>query len=141
MGGAVNGLAQSFNSKNIETFHIKSIRPSNQAWVDSDCAVNANTILRDDSITPHRHLDTPVRVQINGDLSVGSSDRFAESVNSNWHVKIKYLEAAAGAINIQIGASPDLAILAILNNRKTKVDRIGKSTSNKATIADSVGPI
>ena len=30
VGGAVNGLANSLKSNNIETLHIKSIHPSNQ---------------------------------------------------------------------------------------------------------------
>ena len=80
VGGAVNGVANSLKSNNIETYKIKSIHPSNQVWVDSDCAVNANNTLFVDSITPHLHVDTPIRSQINGDLDVGSNHTHAENV-------------------------------------------------------------
>ena len=59
----------------------------------------------------------------------------AENMNSNLYVKTKYLEATAGAINNQIGVSSDLAML---NNKKLKVDSIGKNASNKITITDNV---
>ncbi len=52
VGGAVNGVANSIKSNNIETFHIESTHPSCQVWIDSECAVNANNILFDNRITP-----------------------------------------------------------------------------------------
>ncbi len=111
VGGAVERKANSFESNNIESFHIKSMHPSNQVWLDSDCAVNANNTLLVDSITPYPHSDTPMRVQVDGDLSVCSSNMFAESVNGNLYVQIKDLEASAVAISNQIGVSSDLAML------------------------------
>ncbi len=99
VGGAVNGVANSLKSNNIETLHIKSSHPSNHVWVVSDCAVNANNTLFVDSRTPHPHLDTPMLVQVAGDLSVGSSNTHAENANRNLYVRTKYRAAAAGAIS------------------------------------------
>ncbi len=135
VGGAVSGVANSLKSKNIETFHSKYTHTSKQVWYDSDCAVNANNTLLVDSITPHPRSDTPTRVQVNGDLPVGSSDAHAENVNSNLHVKTKYLEATAGAVDNEVTVTSDLAML---NNENLKVDRTGKNTSNKITIVDNV---
>jgi hypothetical protein len=136
VGGAYNGVANSLKSNYIETFRIKSIHPSNQVWVVSGCAVDANSTLFVDGSTPHPHLDTPMRVQVqvNGDLFVGSNNIYAESVNSNLYVKTKYLEATAGAISNQIGVSSDLAKL---SNTKPEVDSIGKNASCKITITDN----
>ena len=80
-------------------------------------------------------MNEPLSVLVNGDLYVGSNDIHAENVNSNSHVKTKYLEATAGAIDNQIGVPSDLAIL---GNKKLKVDRKGKMFANKVTIADNV---
>ncbi len=89
-----------------------------------------------DSITQHIRLDTPARVQVDSDLSVGSSDIYAENANSNLYVKTKCLEATAGAVDNQIAATFDLAML---NNRKLKIDVIGeKKTSYKDTIVENV---
>ncbi len=41
--------------------------------VGSDLYIDLAKTFVVDSITPHTHLDTPTRVQVNGDLSVGSS--------------------------------------------------------------------
>ncbi len=86
-GGGVRGGANSLKSYNIETLYIKSIQPSSQVWVDSECTVDANNILFVDSITPHLRLDTPMRVQVNGDMSLGSSNAHAENANSNLYLK------------------------------------------------------
>ncbi len=89
------------------------------------CSDLAETIFADCS-TPRIHLDIPMRVQVNGDLSAGSSETHAENVKSNWCVKTEYLEATAGAISNQVGVSSNLAIL---NNKNLKVDRVRKDAS------------
>ena len=60
--------------------------------VAGSVSINANNAVFVDIITPRPHMDTPIRVQVNGDLSVGSNGIFAENTNSDWHVKTKYLE-------------------------------------------------
>jgi hypothetical protein len=91
VGGAVNGVARSLKSNNVE----------------SDYAANANNTSFVGSIT----------LQVNGDLSVGSNDTHAENVNSNLHVKTKYLEATADAGDNQITVMSDLAMLILLKTR------------------------
>ncbi len=61
-----------------------------------------------------------MRVQVNCDLSVGSSDTHIENANSNLHINIKYLEATAGAVVNQITVTSDLAVL---GSKELKVDR------------------
>ncbi len=89
-------------------------------------------IIFDGSITPHIHLDAPARVQVNGDLSVGSSNIYAENVNSNLYVETKYLKATAGARSNQTGVSSDLAML-MPNNKELEVDSVGKNADRWRT--------
>ncbi len=77
-----------------------------------------------------------MRVQVNGDLSVGSSDTLAENVNSNSYVKISHLETTkTGAISSQSGLSYDSATL---NSKMIRNHSIGENASNKISIGDSV---
>ncbi len=104
---------------------VKSVDPAEKgtlAQVGGDLLVGRAKTICVDGITPHIHLDTAMRVQINRDQSVGASDARAENANSNWHVR-------------RIALSSDLATL---NNKKNKVDSIGKGGSNKITIVDNV---
>ena len=131
----VNGdLFMGYN-KAIKVNNINPVDNETAVSVNGDLFIDPAKTIFVDSITPHLHLDTPVRVQVNGDLSVGSSDIHAENVNSNAYVKTKYLEATAGAVSNQIGVTSDLAML---NSKKLKVDSIGTNASNKVTIADNV---
>ncbi len=73
-------------------------------------------------------------VSFNGDLFVEPHDTHAENVYSNWYVKTKYLEATAGAVSNRITMTFDLAML---KNKKHKVDNMVKNTWNIITIADN----
>jgi hypothetical protein len=88
-----------------------------------------------DTVPPHIHVGEPPSIMVTGGLDVGSSDIHAENVNSNLCFKTKYLEATAGAIDIQFGASSDLAMV---GSKKLKVDKVRKMFANKVSIADNV---
>ena len=120
------------------TINVKSTDPAENGTlvqVGGDLYIDLAKTISVDSITLHIHLDAPMRIQINGDLSVGSSDTHSENANSNWYVKTKYLEATAGAMDNQITVTSDLAMM---NSKKLKAGGIGKNTSNKIIIADNV---
>ncbi len=68
-----------------------------------------------------------MRVQVNGDLSVSSSNIYAANAKSKLYVKTKYLEATAGAISNQMGVSSDLAMV----NKKMEVGSIAKNASRQ----------
>ena len=74
-------------------------------------------------------------MNVEGDMDLGSHDLAAENIYSDSYVKTKYLEATTGAISNQIGVTSDLAML---NNKKLKVDLIGKSSENKITVYDNL---
>ncbi len=107
----VNGGLVMQQDAAIKAKNIVPVENGTLAQVGGDLYIDLAKTMFDDSATPHIHLDTPTRFQINGDQSAGSRDTHAENVNSTWYVKTKYLEATTRAINIQIGVSSDLAIL------------------------------
>ena len=127
-GVGVNGDLVMQPGAAIKVRNIDPVDNETSVQIGGNLYVNPVSTIFTDNITPHPHMDEPVRVKVNGDLD-------AENVNSNWYVYTKYLEATTGAIDNQIGVSSDFAIL---NNKKLKVDSIGKNGSNKVTITDNV---
>ena len=103
----VNGDLVVNPDNSIKVKNIDPVENRTSVQVGGDLRIDLSKIFLVDSITPHPHSDQPMRVQVNGDLSVGSSDLHAENVNRNLHVKTKYLEATAGATDNQTGVSSD----------------------------------
>jgi hypothetical protein len=111
---------------------VKNIDPTENTTyvqVGGDLYIDPGKTIFVDSITPHIHVGEPPSVKINGLLDMSSHDIIANNVRT------KYLEAIPGATDNQIGVYGDVALL---NNNKLKVDRIGKMSANKVTITDDV---
>ena len=117
----------------IKVMNVDLVQNTTYVQVGGDLYIDPGKTIFVDTITPHIHVGEPLSVLVNGDLDVGSNDIHAENVNRNSYVRTKYLEATAGAS--QTGVSSDVAML---NDKKLKVDQIGKNGSNKVTITDNV---
>ncbi len=73
----------------VKVKNIASGESGTSVQVGGDLRSDPAKAILVDTITPHIRLDTPVRFRVNGDLPAGSSNVYAENVNSNLYVKIK----------------------------------------------------
>ena len=77
VSGIVNGIANAVKSKNTSTHRAKSLDPSNEVWVESNCVVNpSNSFFVDDvqkSDPDKDELFLNANVRIVGEIRQGAS--------------------------------------------------------------------